>query len=1166
MDMPIPARNRTIFTRITQIAAIFACVFGALALVGWQFDIAVLKTVGTNASATLKPIAALLFILSGLSLWLTQKSTPQGVSRAYRIGQALAFLIMLIGLLVLAEYAFHWNPGFDQWLFHDAVLKEAQPFPGRLALIGAVYFAFMGLAMLLASTPPSLRVNHLLAQIFIGIICSISLMNIFGFIYGLEELSIRSLLIITFYTVPMYFVVLSIGIFAAHSEWGPAALLSGENVGSQMARRLLLTVILIPLIIGWVILKFEQAGLFQHTYAASLNGLITSAVLGYLIWLTAQSLNRADQRRSLVEESLREREQKLSTLLNLLPVGISILDQERKVTFQNAALSQILELTPEGLLAGAYKNRTYLTADGTPMSADSFASVQAEKSGAAVYNVETGVVKEDGATVWTSVSAVPVDFPDWKTVIVTADITPRKQAEKILEDERRNIEALIENTDGSIWSVDAQYRLIVGNTRYHQDTSAALGRKLVEGESVLVESFPPAALAEWRGYYDRTLQGENFSVEVQTRFADPVHHVEYRFNPIRTGTGAIVGVTIFGRDITERKRAEEAIRESQELFLKAFRSNPGAMVISRLADGLLMDFNASYEQMFEYTREELVGKTSTSVNIIAPEARHVIIEKLQADGYVHSYETTFRTKSGKLIHALFSIEKIELAGEQCMLTVIYDITERKLAEERLRNSEEFVRLAYEAANLGIWKNDLQTGSVEFDERARIHYGFDTLHTTLGEVTSRVHPDDLANLGAEIAAATAPTGTGKFATDYRVIHPDGSIHWLAIGVRVTFTGEGEGRQALMGYGTSLDITERKRIEAALQESEQKYAMLFEKSTVPTVLLKLPEVTIMDANEACEQLTGFARSEMFGKTAAELGVGKKEEREELISEFEHKGALEHNEVRISTKSGEKRTVVVNTMPVKISEEMCAITTMQDVTERKRMEIELRRSNAELEQFAYIASHDLQEPLRTIAGMVQLLQKRYQGQLDERADEYIGHAVESAARMQALIKDLLAYSRVDRKNQPITEVSAQDCLQAALKNLRVAIEESHAAITADDLPTVHADPTQLMQLFQNLIGNSLKFRAAEPPQVQITATQLHDAWQFAVRDNGIGIEPQYFERIFLVFQRLHTRRQYQGTGIGLALSKKIIERHGGSIWLESKPGQGSTFYFTLPLRSNP
>jgi light-regulated signal transduction histidine kinase (bacteriophytochrome) len=228
-------------------------------------------------------------------------------------------------------------------------------------------------------------------------------------------------------------------------------------------------------------------------------------------------------------------------------------------------------------------------------------------------------------------------------------------------------------------------------------------------------------------------------------------------------------------------------------------------------------------------------------------------------------------------------------------------------------------------------------------------------------------------------------------------------------------------------------------------------------------------------------------------------------------------------------------------------------------------LARSNAELEQFAYVASHDLQEPLRAVASMLQLLQQRYGSQLDARADEFISHAVEGAARMQTLITDLLAFSRVGTRGQSFQLTDCSTSLTEALANLAVAVQESEAIITHDGLPTVMADRTQLTQLFQNLISNAIKFRRnGDAPAVHIGVAQKEGEYLFAVRDNGIGMEAQYFERIFGVFQRLHTRREYAGTGIGLAVCKKIVERHGGRIWVESQPGQGSTFYFTLPTKN--
>jgi signal transduction histidine kinase len=226
------------------------------------------------------------------------------------------------------------------------------------------------------------------------------------------------------------------------------------------------------------------------------------------------------------------------------------------------------------------------------------------------------------------------------------------------------------------------------------------------------------------------------------------------------------------------------------------------------------------------------------------------------------------------------------------------------------------------------------------------------------------------------------------------------------------------------------------------------------------------------------------------------------------------------------------------------------------------ELRRSNKELEQFAYVASHDLQEPLRMVTGYTQLLAKRYGDSLDQKAKEYIGFAVDGAKRMQGLIEDLLTYSRVGSRGEAFASTDCEAVLGKTLAGLRVGIQECGATVSHDPLPTVMGDEFQLGQLFQNLLGNALKYRDSKAPQVHVSCKQETEQWTFAVQDNGIGIEPQYRERIFQIFQRLHTREEYEGSGIGLAICKKIVERHGGKIWVESELGKGATFYFTIPI----
>ena len=324
-------------------------------------------------------------------------------------------------------------------------------------------------------------------------------------------------------------------------------------------------------------------------------------------------------------------------------------------------------------------------------------------------------------------------------------------------------------------------------------------------------------------------------------------------------------------------------------------------------------------------------------------------------------------------------------------------------------------------------------------------------------------------------------------------------------------------------------------------------------------------LLDLNPAWEHTLGYTRDELKGHLLTNLIHPDDHEITTAALQHVTNEAVGRFESRLRHKDGHYRwlawVVVVS------SQEQLLYAAARDVTERRYAEEKLRqqteelgRSNRELEQFAYVASHDLQEPLRLVTSYVQLLVRRYQGELDQDADEFIGFILEGSNRMKSLLSDLLAYSKVGSNGKEFTSVTLEETLKRVVDNLQPVIEDSGATVTHDPLPQVLGDDMQMIQLLQNLVENAIKFHGAEPPRIHVGVRRMGERWLFYVRDNGIGIDPQYTERVFGIFQRLHTTNQYPGTGIGLAICRKIVERHGGRIWVDSEPGKGATFYFTL------
>ena len=482
----------------------------------------------------------------------------------------------------------------------------------------------------------------------------------------------------------------------------------------------------------------------------------------------------------------------------------------------------------------------------------------------------------------------------------------------------------------------------------------------------------------------------------------------------------------------------------------------------------------------------------------------------------------------------------------------------------LESEERFRILVEGVQDYAIIMLDPQGKIVSWNAGAERIKGY-TADEIIGENFSRFYPPEDIERGAPQEELRIAAVSGRYETERWRVRKDGSRFYA----NLVITAARDSCGSLLGFSEiSRDISERKA-------SEARYRGLLE--AAPDAMVVVNEGgEIVLLNLQAEKQFGYHRDELLGQKVKSIIPEGFAER--LIADGT-RTAAEALAQEIGTgielygrrKDGSDFPIEIMLSPLESPEGTLVTAAIRNISIREDAQehllktlAELKRSNDELVHFAYVASHDLQEPLRMVASYTQLLAKRYKGRLDSDADEFIAYAVDGSNRMQGMIQDLLAYSRAGENGKALCEISSENALQEALTNLQASIEESGAVVTHDPLPNIMTDGTQLTQIFQNIIGNANKYRSAEVPRIHVSATKTAgDEWIFAVRDNGLGIDPQYFEKIFVLFQRLHGREEFAGTGMGLAICKKLLERLGGRIWVESQPAKGSTFYFALPQR---
>jgi len=653
--------------------------------------------------------------------------------------------------------------------------------------------------------------------------------------------------------------------------------------------------------------------------------------------------------------------------------------------------------------------------------------------------------------------------------------------------------------------------------------------------------------------------------------------VNLNINVIRDKNGKILYSVSSWRDITEWKKLQNEII-SEKLFNEhIINSLPGIYYMFD-SQGRFINWNGNFSKVTGYSNEELANKTH--VDFFTGEDKHLIeerIKKVFETGYSNA-EANLTTKTGQSIPYYFTGIKTEINQNYYMIGTGTDMSEMANARNALIESENRYYLALEAADEGIW--DWYPGNpvVYYSDRWKAQVGYlpDELENTFDTWEALLHPDDYDRMHLEVASYLE-NPEGRFIAEFRMRHKNGTYRWIR---NTAASYKDINGNVVRLIGAHTDITEEKLANEQLRENKQFIESILDISPDLIYIYDLQDYVNIYSNDGLSKILGYSKEKIreMGNTVIKQLMHPDDFENYLSNTFplyftlKDKEVIEH-ENRMKHKNGKWHWLRSKELIFKRDQTGKAIQILgiiEDVTEQKAHKQilqqtlhNLEESNKELEQFAYIASHDLQEPLRMVSSFLQLLVKRYAGKLDETALEYIDFAVDGANRMKLLIKDLLQFSRVGTRGKDFVRTNLNQEVNNVLKTLEMQITNANASIKVHPLPELYSDNTQIMQLFQNLISNALKFRGHNKPEIEIKARKKKDYYEFSVTDNGIGLDEQYAERIFIIFQRLHTKEEFEGTGIGLAVCKKIVERHGGKIWVKSTPGKGSTFYFTLPLQ---
>ncbi|PCR90388.1 PAS domain S-box protein [Natrinema ejinorense] len=835
-----------------------------------------------------------------------------------------------------------------------------------------------------------------------------------------------------------------------------------------------------------------------------------------------------DRKRS--EDARHETEEQFQSLVDAVEEdAIFRLDAEGHVVSWNYGAKAIKGYDSEEIL-GEHLSRFYTEEDRAAGVPERNLEWAAE---AGSIEDEGWRVRKDGTRFWANVTITAVRDEKGITrgyLKITRDMTDRHVREQELESELQRVFGRISD---AFYAVDEEFQFTIVNERAEEilqhSEAELLGETVWEvfpdaRDSRGFDEFPRAVETGASRTYEEDFSGTWFEVTVYPSDS---------------------GLSVYFQDVTERKVRERELERYEQTIETVWDG-----VATLDVDDRFVMVNDAFCEMSGYDREELLGER---VTLIQDEDIHERAEELSEDVLAGEMEYAtiefdLETAGGDRVPVEGRFGPYEARGGSIGRTgVVRDISERKERERELAKYETIV----ETANDGIYTVN-EDGRFTMVNDAYTKLTGYSREELLGSHVSLVVDEETIERAASLEEAIAEGSTDESMMEATLQTADGG----RVPAEATFAMlPGDGTERI---GVARDITERKERENALEESKRRYRTLVKNFPNGAVGLYDEELTYNVVGGELLDGLGFSLDEVVGTTI----YGRYPD--ELVDRIEpnFRAVFDGESNSFDIDLGE-RTLLAHTLPVRNADDeiYAGMVVVQNVTELREYQHQLEESNEQLEQFAYAASHDLQEPLRMVTSYLQLIGDQYGDALDEDGEEFLEFAVDGAERMRQMIDGLLEYSRIETRGDPFEPVDLDDVLDDVRKDLQMRIDESNAEITTDDLPRVDGDDSQLRQVFQNLLSNAIEYSEDKPPQVDISATRDDDQWVISVRDDGIGIDPDKQERIFEVFQRLHTHEEHSGTGIGLALARRIVERHDGEIWVDSEPDEGSTFSFTLP-----